>query len=95
MSLDQSQVQGIAHLARLAIREDAIEGYTRDLGNILELVDQLQQADTGDLEPMSNPHDAVQLLRKDEVTEVNRREQLLAVAPAVEQGLFLVPRVVE
>jgi aspartyl-tRNA(Asn)/glutamyl-tRNA(Gln) amidotransferase subunit C len=59
------------------------------------MVDQLQAADTRDVEPMANPLDAVQRLRADEVTEENRREAYQAIAPAVENGLYLVPRVVE
>ena len=62
---------------------------------ILDMVDQLQAADTGDVQPMANPLDATQRLRADEVTESNRREDFQAIAPAVEDGLYLVPRVIE
>ena len=62
---------------------------------ILELVDQMQAVDTSDIEPMANPLDATQLLRADEVTEGNRRDAFQAIAPAVENGLYLVPKVID
>mgnify|MGYP001005772888 CR=1 FL=1 len=66
-----------------------------DLGNILDLVDQLGAADTDSVEPMAHPLNAVQRLRADEVTETNQREAFQAIAPATENGLYLVPRVIE
>jgi len=95
MSLDRSDVERIAHLARLQIDENDIPAYTENLSSILNLVDQMQQADTENIAPLANPLDAVQRLRADEVTEVDQREKLQAVAPAVEEGLFLVPQVIE
>ncbi|ANG62036.1 asparaginyl/glutamyl-tRNA amidotransferase subunit C [Marinobacterium aestuarii] len=95
MALERSDVEKIAHLARLQIREEEVPGYTQTLSDILALVDQLQATDTTDVEPMAHPLDAVQRLRADVVSETNQREQLQSVAPAVENGLFLVPRVIE
>ena len=95
MSLSRTDVEKIAHLARLAIDEADVEGYAGELSNILELVDQMGAVDTTGVLPMAHPLDAVQRLRTDEVTEENRREQFQAVAPAVEDGLFLVPKVIE
>jgi aspartyl-tRNA(Asn)/glutamyl-tRNA(Gln) amidotransferase subunit C len=95
MALERSDVEKIAHLARLQIREEEVPGYTQTLSDILALVDQLQAADTTGVEPMAHPLDAVQRLRADVVSEGNQREQLQSVAPAVENGLFLVPRVIE
>jgi len=95
MALERSDVEKIAHLARLQIREDEIPGYTGNLSNILALVDQLQAVDTEGVEPLSHPLDAVQRLRADDVTEPDQREALQAIAPAVESGLFLVPKVIE
>ncbi len=95
MALERSDVEKIAHLARLQIRENEVPGYTQTLSDILALVDQLQATDTTDVEPMAHPLDAVQRLRADVVSEANQREQLQSVAPAVENGLFLVPRVIE
>lgn len=95
MSLDRSDVDKIAHLARLQIEEQDAPEYAQNLSNILELVDQMQAIDTTDVAPMAHPLDAVQRLRSDNVTEENQREQLQSVAPAVENGLFLVPKVIE
>ncbi|MGH1431231.1 MAG: Asp-tRNA(Asn)/Glu-tRNA(Gln) amidotransferase subunit GatC [Neptuniibacter sp.] len=95
MSLDRSDVDKIAHLARLQIEEQDAPEYAQNLTNILDLVDQMQAVDTSDVSPMAHPLDAVQRLRSDVVTEENQREQLQAVAPEVEEGLFLVPKVIE
>ncbi len=95
MALDRSDVEKIAHLARLQIEEQDIPEYTENLSNILDLVNQMQAVDTSDIEPMANALDAVQRLRKDEVTETNQRAALQAIAPAVENGLFQVPKVIE
>ena len=95
MSLTKQDVENIAHLARLAIDEADIPGYANNLSNILELVEQMNAIDTTNVEPMAHPLDAVQRLRKDEVTEENQREHYQQVAPNTEAGLYLVPKVIE
>ncbi len=95
MSLDQSDVERIAYLARLAIDEQDIPQYTENLSSILQLVDEMQAIDTTGVEPLAHPLDGEQRLRVDEVSEMNQREQLQSVAPATEEGLFLVPKVIE
>ncbi len=95
MSLDRTDVEKIAHLARLNIAEQDIQEYAENLSNILNLVDQMQAVDTHDIAPMAHPMDAIQRLRVDEVTEGNQRDHLQTVAPAVEAGLFQVPKVIE
>jgi aspartyl-tRNA(Asn)/glutamyl-tRNA(Gln) amidotransferase subunit C len=95
MSLSKNDVQNIAHLARLAIDDNDIPGYAKNLSNILELVEQMNAIDTSPVEPMAHPLDAVQRLRKDEVTETNQREHFQAIAPQTEAGLYLVPKVIE
>jgi aspartyl-tRNA(Asn)/glutamyl-tRNA(Gln) amidotransferase subunit C len=65
------------------------------LTRILALVDQMQAVDTAGIEPMSHALDLVQRLRADEVTEADRRDDFQAVAPAVEGGLYLVPKVLD
>jgi len=95
MALDRSDVEKIAHLARLQIAEQEIQQYTENLSSILDLVDQMQAVDTTDVSPMAHPLDAVQRLRIDAVTEDNQRDHLQTVAPAVEAGLFQVPKVIE
>lgn len=95
MALEQTQVRRAAHLARLDVSDDQASGFVNDLGRILEMVDQLQSVDTDDVAPLMHPLDATQRLRADEVTEEDQRERFQRSAPAVEDGLYLVPRVVE
>ncbi|KZY31137.1 MULTISPECIES: Asp-tRNA(Asn)/Glu-tRNA(Gln) amidotransferase subunit GatC [unclassified Oleiphilus] len=95
MSIDPEDINKIAHLARLHIEDDKVEKISNDITNILSLVDQLQNANTEDIPPMAHPMDAVQVLRPDVVTESDKREKLQTVAPNTEDGLFLVPKVIE
>lgn len=95
MSLSADDVAKIAHLARLAIGPDAAGPLGRELQNILDLVATMDRVDTTGVAPMAHPLDMAQRLRPDEVTEVDRRETYQANAPAVENGLFLVPKVIE
>ena len=95
MSLKTEDVKNIAHLARLAISDDAVDNYARDLSNILDLVDQMNQVDTDDVQPMAHPMDVAQRLRPDEVTETNQRDKFQSIAPDVEAGLYRVPKVIE
>ena len=95
MSLDSDDVKKIANLARLQIDEADIPGYAKNLSNILGLVEQMDAVDTDSVTPMAHPLDAVQRLRPDEVTEQNQREHFQEHAPKVEDGLYLVPQVIE
>lgn len=95
MTIERADIEKLAELARIQITEDQITATTNSLANVLALVDQLQAADTAGVAPMAHPLDAVQRLRADEVTEINRREAFQAIAPATENGLYLVPKVIE
>ena len=95
MSIRQDEIEKIAELARIRIADEDIGQVTLRITEILRMVDQLQAADTQGVEPMANPLDAIQRLRPDVVTEGNRREEFQSIAPAVENGLYLVPRVIE
>ena len=95
MALDKSDVENIAHLARLAIGEEDIPAYAESLSSILTLVAQMNTVDTRGVEPMAHPLEMAQRLREDVVTEQNQREHFQQHAPAVENGLFLVPKVIE
>lgn len=95
MSIDRSDVERIAYLARLALDEQDIPAYTENLSSILNLVDEMQKIDTDGVVPLAHPLDAVQRLRADEITEDNQRDLLQSVSPAVENGLFLVPKVID
>ena len=95
MPLERADIENIAHLARLELDEADVASYARHLSDILAFVEQLDAADTADTTPMAHPRDAVQRLRPDEVSESDRREHFQAIAPAVEDGLYLVPKVIE
>ena len=95
MSLKTEDVKNIAHLARLEISENAIDDYARDLSNILDLVEQMNQVNTDNVQPMAHPMDAQQRLRDDEATEPNQREKFQSIAPDVEAGLYRVPKVIQ
>ena len=95
MSLDPTEVHKIAILARLKINDNEVQGYVRDLSRIIDLVSEMEQADTDGIEPMAHPHEATQRLRRDEVTETDQRERFQKLAPQTEAGLYLVPKVIE
>jgi len=95
MALEASQVEKIAHLARLAIDADDVPEYARNLSAILAFVEQLNRVDTSGVEPLAHPLEATQRLRSDVVTEADEREKFLRNAPLTEAGLYLVPRVIE
>lgn len=95
MSLDTTQVQKIAHLARLAITADEAKTYAESLSRILGLIEQMNAVDTKNVAPMAHPSDAALRLREDAVTEPDQRDKFQALAPAVEAGLYLVPKVIE
>jgi aspartyl-tRNA(Asn)/glutamyl-tRNA(Gln) amidotransferase subunit C len=101
MSITAADIEKIAKLARIRVDADAVPELTQGLNNILKMADQLQAIDTSAVVPMANPLDATQRLRADVVTEptaddaLNARAAFLAIAPSSEQGLFLVPKVIE
>ena len=95
MNIERHEIEKLATLARIAIDDSTINEVSERLGSVLELVDQLQAADTSGVDPMSHPMQATQRLREDEVKELNQREALQATAPDTEDGLFLVPKVIE
>ncbi len=99
MSLTPDQLKRIALLARIDIAPAEAAAVAERLNRVLGLIDQLQAIDTRGVEPMSHALDAQlelgQRLRADEVTEPDRREAFQSVAPAVEGGLYLVPKVIE
>ncbi|OOZ40855.1 Asp-tRNA(Asn)/Glu-tRNA(Gln) amidotransferase subunit GatC [Solemya elarraichensis gill symbiont] len=95
MSLDQSDIKKIAHLARLAVDETETAELSDALTSILGLVDTMEQVDTSGVEPMAHPLHMAQRMREDVVTETNLRDKVQKIAPAAENGLYLVPRVIE
>lgn len=95
MALDKTEIEKIAHLARLHISESETEEVTTRITDILALIDQMQSVDTEAVEPLAHPLDLVQRLRADVITEDNQRDRLQKLAPASEDGLYLVPKVLE
>ncbi len=95
MSLTPDQLQRIALLARIDVSPGEAAGVAERLNQVLGLIDQLQSVDTQGIEPMSHALDVVQRLRADEVTEADRRDDYQKDAPAADQGLYLVPKVIE
>ena len=95
MSVEQSEIEKIAELARVSIADHEIGEVTDRISSILEMVSQMQAVDTSAVEPMANPLDATQRLRADVVTETDRHAEFQAIAPAVEDGLYLVPKVID
>ncbi len=93
--MDKETVATISYLARLRFDEDNKEKITKDLENIIEFVDQLESADTSDIEPLANPLEKTAKTRSDEITAENRKETFLENAPDSNEDYFLVPRVVE
>jgi aspartyl-tRNA(Asn)/glutamyl-tRNA(Gln) amidotransferase subunit C len=95
MSVDQAEIEKIAELARIRIADDEIVEVTDRISGILSMVDQMQAVDTSSLEPMANPLDASQRLRADIITESDHRAEFQHIAPKVEDGLYLVPKVID
>lgn len=95
MSIERDEVKKVAHLARLAITDDKVDEYTHNLSNILAMVEQMEQADVSNVAPLSNPLDAVQRLRPDLADSEIQRDDWQKVAPETENGLYLVPKVIE
>ncbi len=95
MSLDKTTVEHIAGLARLSLSTEETASYQAELGQILELVDQLDQVATGTVEPLAHPLELGARLRPDEISETDQRETFQRHAPAVEAGYYLVPKVID
>jgi len=95
MSLSDDQIRRIAKLARIAIRDDESGEVRERLNRVLGLIEEMRKADTDGIEPMAHALDLVQRLRPDEAAEPDRRAEYQAVAPAIEDGLYLVPKVIE
>jgi len=96
MPLERHEVEKIAHLARLTLTEQQIPFYASNISKILDLVAQIQQAQTENIIPMAHPLEHLtQPLREDVITEENQRELFQSIAPLTEAGLYLVPKVIE
>ena len=92
---EKHQIKDLAKLARIDVSDDTIGNLTGSINDVLSLMSQLQSVDTTGVEPMAHPMDICQRLRADTINETDQRECLQAIAPAVEDGLFLVPKVID
>ena len=95
MSLTPEQVKKIAHLARLNLSDEDIELYTTQLSTILDFIAHMDEVDTSKVEPLAHPLELSQRLRPDEINEPDLRDKYQRIAPQVEAGLYLVPKVIE
>ena len=95
MSLDNKQVKEIAYLARLSVDDSQLEQSTEELNNILNLMEELSEIETGDIEPMAHPLHMTQRLRDDEVSEGDLSKEFQEIAPKTGKNHFLVPTVIE
>ncbi len=95
MSLNSADIKRIAQLARIEVNDTEAEATLSKLTGILGLIEQMQAVDTTGIVPMSHSQDVTQRLREDVVTETNQRELFQSIAPSVEEGLYLVPKVIE
>jgi aspartyl-tRNA(Asn)/glutamyl-tRNA(Gln) amidotransferase subunit C len=95
MTLDKSDIDKIAWLARFSISQEDIPNYLHDVSNILKLVEKMNSVNTDDIEPLAHPLEITARLRDDKVTETDQREHFQKIAPAVDDGHYLVPKVIE
>ena len=93
--LNAQTVSAIANLARLSLNDTQSADYAQSLNKILGMMESLKGINTEGVEPLKSPFDNPQPLREDVVSEQNHREEYQAVAPATQDGLYLVPRVIE
>ncbi len=95
MSLDLEQVQRIAFLARIAISETEAAAVRGELNDIFAMIEKMQAVDTRSIEPMAHGQEVMLRLREDVVTEADQRALFQSIAPEVERGFYLVPKVIE
>ena len=95
MSLDDSEIRIIANLARLELKPNELAEYRNDMKEILRLIEEMNKLQTGDIEPLAHPLEISARLRSDEVTETDHHEEYQDIAPQVENGFYLVPKVIE
>ena len=95
MALERCDVEKLAHLAQLGLDDAQLDSSTTALNTILDMINAMQAVATDTITPLATPLEASQRLRPDTVTESNHRDDYQALAPAVENGLYLVPKVID
>jgi aspartyl-tRNA(Asn)/glutamyl-tRNA(Gln) amidotransferase subunit C len=94
-TLTEQDVKKIAHLARLEIKATEIPKHVANLSKILDFVEQINSVNTKNIEPIAHPLDGNSRMREDVITETDQREICQSIAPEIEEGLYLVPKVIE
>ena len=95
MTLSPDQIHKLATLAKLKISDDAMDEISSQLDNIMGLIDHMEQAQTDGVEPLSHPQDPALRLREDRATQADMRDEFLNLTPHSQDGLYLVPKVIE
>lgn len=95
MSLSTDDILRIAKLGCIELTQEQTDVVQNELNDIFKMIERIRAVDTTGIEPMPNPHDGVERLRDDKVTEPNNREENMKNAPEQEEGYFLVPQVIE
>lgn len=95
MKVTRDVVETMANLAQLKVDEAEMQEYVASMTRILNLVEEMDAVNTNDIEPMAHPLETVQRLRPDEVTEPDQRDAIQELAPETQDGLYLVPRIIE
>jgi aspartyl-tRNA(Asn)/glutamyl-tRNA(Gln) amidotransferase subunit C len=95
MPITEKEVREMAQLARISIDDKDILSYEEQLNKILAFVDEMKAVETEGIIPLAHPLEETQKLRDDQVSEENQRESYQSVAPTTENGLYLVPQVIE
>ena len=95
MIIKREEIEKLATLSRISIDEKTITDVTERLSSVLDLVDQLKTANTDSVQGISRPFQVSQRLREDKVTESNQRDKFQAIAPAMDNGLFTVPKMID
>ncbi|MFK3917267.1 Asp-tRNA(Asn)/Glu-tRNA(Gln) amidotransferase subunit GatC [Psychrobacter sp. NPDC078501] len=94
-NVSREEILEVANLARLGVDESTADSYADDISKVLKLMNTLSNVDTTDIKPLANIHEVCQELRADVAKHDINRERNQSVAPAVEEGLYLVPQVIE
>ena len=93
MAITVKDVEHVAKLARLELTEEEKEKFTRQLGDVLKYVDQMNEVHTSNVEPLAHPIEFVNVMRDDVIHYEQTKEQLMANAPDEENGFFKVPKI--
>ena len=95
MSIDKSDIEHLCNLSKLNLDDEEQSVFLSQMQSILDMIEELQEVDTGDIEPMAHPLQMTQRLRDDEVTEFNDREKYQKNTEFAEDRFYKVPKVIE